>query len=84
MRIFYTINVATVLESSYPLFMILKHKGMISVCIRNVIASVSSPLTSAPITPKEVTRRFSKGFYLAEVFKKGYKNRGIYAREKEK
>jgi len=72
-------KVATVLESSCPRFMIRKHRGMISVCMRNVIASVSSPLTKAPITPREVTRRFSKGFCFAEVFKKGYRNRGIYA-----
>ena len=36
-------KVATVLESSWPLFMILRHKGMISVCIKKVIASLSSP-----------------------------------------
>lgn len=41
------------------------------------MASVSSPFTSAPITPKEVTLKFSKGFYLADVFKNGYKNKGM-------
>lgn len=72
-------NVATVLESSYPLFIILKQRGIISVCIKKVIASESSPFTRAPITPRDVTRRFSNGFYLADVFKKGYKNKGICA-----
>lgn len=72
-------NVATVLDNSYPLFIILRHKGMISVCMRKVMASVSSPFTSAPITPKEVTLKFSKGFCLADVFKKGYKKSGMWA-----
>jgi len=41
------------------------------------MASESSPFTKAPITPKLVTLRFSKGFALFEVFRKGYKNNGI-------
>lgn len=43
------------------------------------MASVSSPFTSAPITPKLVTLRFSKGLYVFEVFKNGYKNNGMWA-----
>jgi hypothetical protein len=43
------------------------------------MASESSPFTSAPITPNEVTRRFSNGLALLEVFKNGYKNKGICA-----
>ena len=70
---------ATVLDNSYPLFIILKHRGIISVCIKNVIASESSPFTKAPITPSEVTLKFSKGLVLTFVFKKGYKNKGICA-----
>ncbi len=57
--------------------MILKHNGIISVCIKKWIASESSPFTKAPITPKDVTLRFSKGFARFDVFKKGYKNNGI-------
>lgn len=75
-------KVATVLDNSCPLFIILKHNGMISVCIKNVIESVSSPFTNAPITPKLVTLKFSKGLDLVEVFKKGYKNNGICALKK--
>jgi hypothetical protein len=56
--------------------MILRHKGIISVCIKKLIASVSSPLTNAPITPKLVTLRFSKALDLFDVFKYGYRNRG--------
>jgi len=51
--------------------MIRKHKGIISVCIKKFIASVSSPLTNAPITPRLVTLRFSKAFDLFDVFKNG-------------
>lgn len=70
-------NVATVLDNSCPLFIILKHSGIISVFIKKFIASESSPLTRAPITPKLVTLKFSKGFDLLDVFKNGYKNNGI-------
>lgn len=35
--------------------------------------------TRAPMTPKEVRRRYSKGRVLEVVFKKGYKNKGICA-----
>ncbi len=68
--------------------MILKQRGIISVYIKNYIASESSPyillklkytLTKAPITPKLVTLRFSKGLPLLEVFKKGYKYNGMWA-----
>lgn len=43
------------------------------------MASESSPLTNAPITPKLVTLKFSNGLDFVEVFKKGYKNNGIWA-----
>ena len=36
-------------------------------------------LTSAPMTPKEVSLKYSNGRVLLEVFRKGYKNRGIWA-----
>ncbi len=47
-----------------------------------MIASVSSPLTNAPITPKLVTLRFSKALDLFDVFKYGYRNRGKWAFKK--
>lgn len=34
-------------------------------------------LTKAPITPRDVRRRYSKGRVLEVVFRKGYKNSGI-------
>lgn len=74
------IKVATVLERAWPFFIILKHKGTIYVCIKKFIAAGSLYLTRAPITPSEVTLRFSNIFVLVEVFKKGYKNNGICAK----
>lgn len=70
-------KVATVLDNACPFFIILKHKGTIYVCIKNVIAYGSLSLTRAPITPREVTLKFSNILLLVDVFKKGYKNNGI-------
>lgn len=72
-------KVATVWESSVPRSMILRHKGMISVCNRKLITLWSSIFTRAPITPKEVNLRYSKGLPLLTVFKNGYKNSGMCA-----
>jgi len=83
-------KVATVLDNSCPLFIILRQRGIISVCIRKIMASLSSPyffsfnyfittLTRAPITPKLVTLRFSNGLALLEVLRNGYKNKGMWA-----
>ena len=55
---------------------------MISVYIKKFIASGSSPFTNAPITPKLVTLKFSNDLDLFEVFKKGYKNKGMCALKK--
>jgi len=57
--------------------MIRRHRGMISVVKRKLITSDESFLTSAPMTPREVSRRYSKGLDFEVVFKNGYKNRGI-------
>ncbi|KAH3664608.1 hypothetical protein OGATHE_003423 [Ogataea polymorpha] len=57
MRIFWTMKMATVLESSEEDSMILRHRGMISVVSRNWITSLVSFFTSAPITPSDVSRR---------------------------
>lgn len=43
------------------------------------MTSVSSIFTNAPITPNEVNRRYSNGRPLETVFKKGYKNNGMWA-----
>ena len=59
--------------------MILRHKGTIYVCIRKLIEAGSLYFTRAPITPREVTRRFSNILVFVEVFKNGYKNNGICA-----
>ena len=45
-------KVATVLESSEPVSIILKQSGIISVVRRKLMTSCSSVFTSAPITPK--------------------------------
>ena len=44
-----------------------------------MITSVLSTFTSAPITPRAVSLKYSNGFDLFTVFKKGYKNIGIWA-----
>lgn len=65
------IKVATVYDSSVPRSMILKQRGIISVWSRNLITSESSIFTKAPITPREVSLRYSKDLPLLTVFKKG-------------
>ena len=60
-RIFCRMKVATVRDSSVPVSMMRRHMGMISVCSRKATTSGSSTFTSAPITPSEVRRRYSKG-----------------------
>jgi hypothetical protein len=59
--------------------MVLKHKGMISVDNKKLITSGSSTLTSAPITPRLVNRKYSNGLVLLAVFRNGYRKRGICA-----
>lgn len=72
-------KVATVFDNSEPVSIILKHKGIISVCNKKLTISASSTLTSAPITPRDVSLKYSNGRCLDTVFKKGYKYRGIWA-----
>lgn len=72
-------NVATVCDNSVPRSIILKHKGMISVYSKKFITFWSSIFTRAPITPREVNLKYSKGLPLLTVFKNGYKNKGICA-----
>ncbi len=43
------------------------------------MTSEESFLTRAPITPREVSRKYSNGLDLEVVFKNGYKNSGIWA-----
>lgn len=75
-------KVATVCESSVPRSIILKHNGMISVWSRKLITLGSSIFTRAPITPREVSLRYSNGLPLLTVFRKGYKNSGMCAFKK--
>mmetsp|Transcript_3544 Transcript_3544/g.5536 ORF Transcript_3544/g.5536 Transcript_3544/m.5536 type:complete len:200 (+) Transcript_3544:655-1254(+) len=75
-------NVATVLDSSLPNSIVRRHSGMISVESRKLITSVSSTLTSAPMTPREVRRRYSKGRVLLTVLRNGYRNSGMCALRK--
>ena len=72
-------KVATVLLNSDPVSMILKHNGIISVDNKNDITSVSSTFTNAPITPRDVKRKYSNGRDLLCVFKNGYRYNGICA-----
>lgn len=64
-------KIATVLLSSLPVSMIRRHRGMISVVRRKLITSLESFLTSAPITPREVSRRYSNGRDLDVVLRNG-------------
>jgi hypothetical protein len=72
-------KIATVLLSSEPVSMIRRHNGMISVVRRKLITSDESFLTRAPMTPREVNRRYSNGLDLDVVLRKGYKKSGICA-----
>lgn len=70
-------KMATVLLSSEPVSMIRRQSGMISVDSRKVMTwELSDCLTSAPMTPREVRRRYSNGLVLEVVFKNGYKKSG--------
>jgi hypothetical protein len=70
-------KVATVLDSSDPDSIMRRHRGMISVVSKKLMTSCSSVLTSAPITPKLVRRKYSNGLVLLTVCKNGYKYNGI-------
>lgn len=72
-------KVATVLDKAWPFFIILRQSGTISVCIKKLMAAGSLSLTRAPITPKEVTLKFSNILVFVDVFKNGYRNNGICA-----
>lgn len=76
-RIFWTTNVATVCDNSDPLSMIRRHRGMISVLSKKLMTAESSTFTSAPITPKLVRRKYSKGRLSDAVFRNGYKYNGM-------
>jgi len=64
-------NMATVLLSSDPVSIIRRHRGMISVVRRKLITSEESFFTRAPITPREVKRKYSKGLDFDVVLRKG-------------
>lgn len=70
-RIFCTMKIATVLLSSEPVSIIRRQSGMISVVRRKLMTSEESFLTSAPITPSEVRRRYSNGRDLDVVLRNG-------------
>lgn len=54
-------------------------------CVLGVLAGFmaalddGSFLTSAPITPSDVSRRYSKGLDFDVVFRKGYRKSGMWA-----
>jgi hypothetical protein len=72
-------KVATVCDRSVPLSMILRQRGMISVCRRKLMTDGSSTLTRAPTTPRDVSLRYSNERPLLTVFKNGYKKRVMWA-----
>lgn len=76
------IKVATVCDNSVPLSIILRQRGIISVCRRKLMTSESSIFTKAPITPSDVNLRYSKGLPLLTVLRNGYRNRGMWALRK--
>ena len=47
------------------------------------MTSEESFLTRAPMTPREVNRRSSKGRDFEVVFRKGYKKSGIWAAKRQ-
>jgi len=64
-------KIATVLLNSEPVSIMRRHSGMISVVNRKLMTSDESFLTKAPMTPKDVRRRYSKGLDLEVVFRNG-------------
>lgn len=64
-------KIATVFDSSDDDSIILRQSGMISVVSKKEMTSGVSFLTRAPITPNEVSLRYSNGRCLEFVFKKG-------------
>jgi len=64
-------KIATVLLNSDPVSIMRKHKGMISVVNRKLITSAESFLTRAPMTPREVRRRYSNGRDFEVVLRNG-------------
>jgi len=62
---------ATVLLSSDPVSIIRRHKGIISVVRRKLITSEESFFTRAPITPRDVNRKYSNGLDFEVVLRKG-------------
>lgn len=74
---------ATVFDSSDPVSMIRRQSGMISVDKRKLMTSLLSfCLTSAPMTPSEVRRRYSNGRVFEVVLRNGYRNKGMWADRK--
>jgi len=64
-------KMATVLLSSEPVSMIRRQSGMISVVKRKLITSLESFFTRAPMTPRDVRRKYSKGRDLDVVLRNG-------------
>jgi len=64
-------KIATVLLNSEPVSIMRRHSGIISVVNRKLMTSDESFLTKAPMTPKDVRRRYSNGLDLEVVFRNG-------------
>lgn len=70
-------KIATIFESSEEFSMILKHNGIISVLRRKLITSAESFFTRAPMTPSEVSLKYSKVLWFDVVDKNGKRNNGM-------
>jgi hypothetical protein len=59
--------------------------GIVVVLLGNIVKRwikherLSLTFTRAPMTPSEVSRRYSKGRVFDVVFRKGYRNKGMWA-----
>src|SRR5579859_4986024 len=67
-------------DSSDPVSMMRRQRGMISVVRRNSIVGGESDFTRAPMTPRDVRRKYSNGLDFEVVFKNGYRNNGMCAK----
>jgi len=65
-----------VFDSSLPISMVRKHRGIISVCSKKTndfsIINLDKNII-APMTPRPVSLKYSKGLVLLVVFRNGYR-----------
>ena len=67
------------MDDSVVVILLAKTQKVIRIFGNHNKEGLTFTLTRAPITPREVRRRYSKGRVLEVVLRKGYKNNGIWA-----